>query len=859
MSSANPDNQQESLRPHGYIGRSRLHKLLDEGHRVTIVQAEGGAGKTTLVSTWINTPRREGQESQIVWITIDSNRRSRLSFLHRLAESILDLGIVSHDSALERIIEGEKPPADAAVAITDTLNTVSRPPLVVVDDLHLLDTDACEDLGYIVEHCPGLRFIGLTRTPTTFDTGTRALRLGTHVISSQEMALTADEFEELSRAASYSISSDELETVQQLTSGNLLASRIALSTLSQENASRSHNGHDECVMERVAQALHDNLRPAFGSDTDYYHALTLSLVPVIDRPIAEEIIGSPCVLSLLKDLAAQGFGTFSHVGPRLTFSFHTVARAALSSWAERELPPEEIKRTKLSAALLMAPWGDPVTAIELFLEAEAYEHVWPFFVKEFSALSTYRIDDLFWLLRTVPDSVLKEHTTLATMLIIVLSERERRTSARMLQLAGWVLAEPIHLSEKENTARDFLALTPRFGTCRAIREYHEAADLGAELANRYHRMSPREIETIGTKAYPVLIQIVVTDILDGRLDDAIAHNELRMRDDHAGRTRHGLSLVAFSHALMGRMSLSTNTIDSFSHDLPNGWNKSIVAASYHMTGALIALEEGDTAGAHRALIPLRILPITFEYWPILAWVEGLISLVEGDLPAGYEDYDQLVASSAGTRTSSWANLNYRAMHADLAHAAGDFGKAENILKKAPQGAATVLSRARLELAAGRSAAALDLAFSTRQMPHTLRQAAESLLLAAVASQRLGTTDQALRHVRRASRIMSRNGLQTPLVLVPYGEISELLVEAGIVTPTAMEQPFTQRIRTALTQREQLVLQHLTTNATLADIAQELYVSHNTIKSQLRSIYRKLGVSGRDEAVALAAELRLLET
>ena len=129
MSSANPDSQQESLRPHGYIGRSRLHKLLDEGHRVTIVQAEGGAGKTTLVSTWINTSQREGQESQVVWITIDSNRRSRLSFLHRLAESILDLGIVSHDSALERIIEGEKPPADAAVAIADTLNTVSRPPL----------------------------------------------------------------------------------------------------------------------------------------------------------------------------------------------------------------------------------------------------------------------------------------------------------------------------------------------------------------------------------------------------------------------------------------------------------------------------------------------------------------------------------------------------------------------------------------------------------------------------------------------------------------------------------------------------------------------------------------------------------
>ena len=43
-----------------------------------------------------------------------------------------------------------------------------------------------------------------------------------------------------------------------------------------------------------------------------------------------------------------------------------------------------------------------------------------------------------------------------------------------------------------------------------------------------------------------------------------------------------------------------------------------------------------------------------------------------------------------------------------------------------------------------------------------------------------------------------------------------------------------------------------------EIAPELYVSHNTIKTQIRSIYRKLGVATREEAVARARERGLLE-
>ena len=55
----------------------------------------------------------------------------------------------------------------------------------------------------------------------------------------------------------------------------------------------------------------------------------------------------------------------------------------------------------------------------------------------------------------------------------------------------------------------------------------------------------------------------------------------------------------------------------------------------------------------------------------------------------------------------------------------------------------------------------------------------------------------------------------------------------------------------LTRRERIVLAELGEDVTLQEIAERLYVTRNTVKSQVRSIYRKIGVSTRAEAAAWA--------
>lgn len=54
----------------------------------------------------------------------------------------------------------------------------------------------------------------------------------------------------------------------------------------------------------------------------------------------------------------------------------------------------------------------------------------------------------------------------------------------------------------------------------------------------------------------------------------------------------------------------------------------------------------------------------------------------------------------------------------------------------------------------------------------------------------------------------------------------------------------------LTKRERVILAHLALPLTLGEIAASLYVTRNTVKSQVRSIYTKLGVADRESALAV---------
>jgi LuxR family maltose regulon positive regulatory protein len=74
---------------------------------------------------------------------------------------------------------------------------------------------------------------------------------------------------------------------------------------------------------------------------------------------------------------------------------------------------------------------------------------------------------------------------------------------------------------------------------------------------------------------------------------------------------------------------------------------------------------------------------------------------------------------------------------------------------------------------------------------------------------------------------------------------------------ATTAPVTPVIVDQLSEREREVLCYASGMLTTAEIASEMYISVNTVKSHLKSIYRKLAVAHRGEAVRRARQLGLI--
>ena len=111
--------------------------------------------------------------------------------------------------------------------------------------------------------------------------------------------------------------------------------------------------------------------------------------------------------------------------------------------------------------------------------------------------------------------------------------------------------------------------------------------------------------------------------------------------------------------------------------------------------------------------------------------------------------------------------------------------------------------------------------------------------------------------RRAAKDMLREARQTAEACVDPGVLPELVARVErrlrLVTSRATRAPYEED----LSERELAVLRLLATDLTQREIGEALYVSFNTVKTHVKSIFRKLDVATRPDAVSRARELRLL--
>jgi LuxR family transcriptional regulator, maltose regulon positive regulatory protein len=268
------------------------------------------------------------------------------------------------------------------------------------------------------------------------------------------------------------------------------------------------------------------------------------------------------------------------------------------------------------------------------------------------------------------------------------------------------------------------------------------------------------------------------------------------------------------------------------------------------------------ADAERALEELS----PGSFWrPSAQLFVGVGLLLEGEL----ERAEEILAQTAAGAVGSGAIYVGVVAHSELALLAldrGDLNKAETELANANDflenqpieeylpAAIEQAAAARLALESGRTATARQILLRAMRMRGNLSRAVpwfgvQTMLELARAHLSLSDVEGCKTLLREADDIIRRRPALGNLREQIRELRSQLANAAGIDHGWA----------STLTAAELRLLPFLTTHLSFREIAERLFVSRNTVKSQAISVYRKLDASSRSEAIERAVQLGLVDT
>lgn len=287
---------------------------------------------------------------------------------------------------------------------------------------------------------------------------------------------------------------------------------------------------------------------------------------------------------------------------------------------------------------------------------------------------------------------------------------------------------------------------------------------------------------------------------------------------------------------------------------------------YRIAEARSALERFDTEHARGHLEAMDHDPRTIEHWHAIVTTTALTELVggrPGSALAGLDAYmtarnrEARAAGPRGMLASTRALLQLALGHPDAAEA---------ILERdGTHDAQGCVDKARVQLVLGRQGAALMELRSVAGNEESPRTVAEAAVVEAATLLRFSKSTRTRTVIEHLGALLEKTGQRLPLALLPpadFAAVQSALCAAGYgslftTAPIRALLPATDN-SDPLTERERVVLGVLMRTGSTKAIATELTVSVNTVKSQLRTLYRKLGVTDRDSAIATALDRYLVD-
>jgi LuxR family maltose regulon positive regulatory protein len=863
------------------VRRPRLFDLLTAGTQqlLTLVSAPAGSGKTTLLASWSSSRQPPGP---VAWLSLDAGDNEAGRFWAYAVAALCQSGAVPRDSVLRGLAPLPGSEKRFLPILVSGLAELSTPVVLVLDDLQdITDAAVLQGLEFLLRHAPPqLRLVLATRVDPVLSL--QRLRLSGQLaqVRAANLAFTVAEVAELLATCEDQppLSQDDLAMLQARTEG--WAAGLRLAALSLKGQPDPHRfvtefaGDDKNVADYLTMEVLDRQPKEMRS-----FLLRTCIVDELNGDLADTLTGGHGGESMLARLErANGFVTTVGSG-RSAYRYQQLFAELLRYKLRREAPTQ-VGRLHRRAAGWYSARGMTVHAIQQALMAKDWRNAADLMATHGPSLVLGGdAATLHELVGRLPAELVRADPELALLGAADRIVRGDPDAAAAHLLAASRQAKPL----REERRGRFALLLAILNTALAwqvgdldqvLVAGEEALALHSQVANGADDAARAiTLSTVGAAS-----------LWTGHLDGA----ELHLREGLAVAVRAGLasqrfaclSQLALVHAMRGELNEALRCGTSAAEiTADQSWASSVLGAGGHLALAWVHYYRDDLGEATRyadqaaAASGVGWQPMTLG----VAILRARLQRARGDLAGSLDTVAAVRRDLMGCSGSPYLWRWLLLTEAELRSAAGQPQSTSAIRRSLDEsgplagGEAVVL--ARLHLAEGDPAgAAASVAALDGSAPCGFMMVpAEVSLLDALTSDALADHDRAAMSLERALRLAEQGGLPRSFldagaparsllaryrqrVPTSWSYLDELLhasAESAQVTvpvPTLIEH---------LTEREHTVLRYLPSMMTYEEIATDLCVSLNTVKTHAYGIFRKLGVTGRRQAVRTARELHLL--
>ena len=229
-------------RPH-LIQRPRLLARLNAGlhHKLTLIAAPAGFGKTTLVSAWLKQQDEGGRMKDeagkplppvpVAWLSVDEGDREANRFLTYLVAALQTVLPTLGEGVLQLLQSPQPPPLEALlIHLLNEIAPLSIPIVLVLDDYHLIDAQAVDQaLTFLLEHLPPqMHLIMTTREDPNLPLARYRARSQLSEVRADDLRFTIDEAADfLNEVMGLTLSVPEVAALEARTEGWIAGLQLA--------------------------------------------------------------------------------------------------------------------------------------------------------------------------------------------------------------------------------------------------------------------------------------------------------------------------------------------------------------------------------------------------------------------------------------------------------------------------------------------------------------------------------------------------------------------------------------------------------------------------------------------------------